>query len=128
MANLGNNHSGENNWISLGWSLTFEGKNILIRIVDGNDQVIFDVARGSGTFMLGGKEEFYTANQEILFDNTRQQLAFEYEKGTEYESGLYTLEVYTDDYRMGSGQFVVKWRKAHYKSWIKPIPDQGLFA
>ena len=85
-----------------------EGKNILIRIVDGNDQVIFDVARGSGTFMLGGKEEFYTANQEILFDNTRQQLAFEYEKGTEYESGLYTLEVYTDDYRMGSGQFVVK--------------------
>lgn len=85
-----------------------EGKNILIRIVDNNEQVIFDVARGSGTFMLGGKEEFYTANQEILFDNTRQQLAFEYEKGTEYEPGLYTLEVYTDDYRMGSGQFVVK--------------------
>jgi len=85
-----------------------EGKNIIVRIVDSNGQVIFDVSRGSGTFMVDGKEEFYTANQEILFDNTKQQLTFEYDKGSEYEEGLYTLEVYTDDYKMGSKQFEVK--------------------
>jgi len=85
-----------------------EGKNILIRIVDGNGQVIFDVSRGSGTFMWNGKEEFYTANQEILFDNTKQQLTFEYEKGSEFEEGIYTLEVYTDDYKMGVKDFEVK--------------------
>ena len=85
-----------------------EGKNILIRIVDANGQVIFDVAKGSGTFMYDNKEEFYTANQEILFDNSRQQLTFEYEKGSEYESGIYQLEVYTEDYKMGSIQFEVK--------------------
>ena len=85
-----------------------EGKNIIVRIVDSNGKVIFDVSRGSGTFMINGKEEFYTANQEILFDNTRQQLTFEYDKGTEYEEGLYTLEVYTEDYKMGRQQFEVK--------------------
>ena len=85
-----------------------EGKKILIRIIDENGQVIFDVARGSGTFMYNGKEEFFTASQEILFDNTKQKITFLYEKGSDYNSGAYTLEIYTDQYKMGSGQFVVK--------------------
>jgi cell division protein ZapB len=85
-----------------------EGKKIMIRIVDENGQVIFDVARGSGTFLFEGKEEFYTASQEILFDNTKQKLTYLYEKGSDYTSGTYTLEVYTDGYKMGTGQFVVK--------------------
>lgn len=85
-----------------------EGKKILIRIIDENGQVIFDVAHGSGTFIFNGKEEFYTAAQEVLFDNSRQKLTYLYEKGSDYASGTYTLEVYTDDYKMGSGQFSVK--------------------
>jgi predicted nuclease with TOPRIM domain len=85
-----------------------EGKKIMIRIIDENGQVLFDVARGSGTFMLNNKEEFYTAAQEILFDNTRQRISFTYEKGSDYASGNYILEAYTDDYLMGSGEFVVK--------------------
>ena len=85
-----------------------EGKKIMIRVIDENNQVLFDVARGSGTFLINGKEEFYTAAQEILFDNTKQKLSFLYDKGSEYAEGTYNLEVYTDDYMMGSGQFVVK--------------------
>lgn len=85
-----------------------EGKKIMIRIVDENGQVLFDVNKGSGTFMLNGKEEFYTEAQEVLFDNTRQKLSFIYDKGSEYVSGTYRMEVYTDDYLMGGGEFVVK--------------------
>lgn len=85
-----------------------EGKKIIIRVVDENGQVIFDVAKGSGTFMLNGKEEFYTASQEILFDNTRQKLSYTYDKGSEYASGNYTVEIYTDGYLMGTARFQVK--------------------
>jgi len=85
-----------------------EGKKIMVRIVDENGQVLFDVARGSGTFLLNNKEEFYTAAQEILFDNSKQRLSFLYDKGSDYEEGTYLLEVYTDDYLMGKGQFEVK--------------------
>jgi cell division protein ZapB len=85
-----------------------EGKKIMIRVVDENGQVLFDVGRGSGTFILNGKEEFYTESQEVLFDNTRQKLSFLYDKGSDYAAGNYTLEVYTDDYLMGSASFVVK--------------------
>lgn len=85
-----------------------EAKKIMIRVIDENGQVIFDVAKGSGTFMLNGKEEFYTSAQEILFDNTRQKLSFLYEKGSEYASGNYTVEIYTDGYKMGTVEFGVK--------------------
>jgi len=85
-----------------------EGKKIMIRVIDENNQVIFDVAKGSGTFMLNNKEEFYTAQQEILFDNTRQKLTFFYNKGSEYVSGSYTIEIYGDGYQIGSATFEVK--------------------
>ncbi|MDH5365833.1 MAG: chromosome segregation protein SMC [Cyclobacteriaceae bacterium] len=85
-----------------------EGKDILIRIIDNNGQVLFDVANGSGTFMLNDKETFYTASQEILFDNSKQTVTFLYDKGSDYALGQYTMEVYTEDYKMGSHTFVVK--------------------
>jgi len=85
-----------------------EGKKIMIRIVDQNGQVIFDVNKGSGTFIFQGKEEFFTASQEILFDNSKQRLSFIYDKGSDYAEGNYILEVYTDDYLMGRGAFEVK--------------------
>lgn len=85
-----------------------EGKEIMIRIIDSNEQVLFDVANGSGTFMLNDKETFYTSTQEILFDNSRQIVTFLYDKGSDYNVGSYTMEVYTDDYMMGNVQFIVK--------------------
>lgn len=85
-----------------------EGKKILIRVIDENGQPIFDTTKGSGTFILEGREEFYTAAQEILFDNTQQHLAFVYDKGSEYTAGTYRVEIYTDGYLMGTTQFVVR--------------------
>jgi cell division protein ZapB len=84
------------------------GKEILMRIIDDNENVLFDVARGSGTFELEGKETFYTAKQEVLFDNTQQEVSFMYDKGSEYLPGRYVMEIYTDGYLMGSKSFRVK--------------------
>lgn len=85
-----------------------EGKEILVRVVDPEGNVLFDVARGSGSFMYNGKEEFYTAQQEILFDNSRQQLTFMYEKGSEFNPGKHKVEIFTDGYIMGVEEFYVK--------------------
>lgn len=85
-----------------------EGKDIMIRIVDQNGNVLFDVEKGSGTFMLDGKELFYTAKQEILYDRSRKQMSFLYNKGSDWEDGVYTVEIYTEDYLMGSDVFEIK--------------------
>lgn len=83
------------------------GKEILIRIVDPNGNVLFDVATGSGTFILDNKEEFYTAKQDILFDNTGQSLNFDYNKGSDYGLGQHTLTIYADGMEIGSANFIV---------------------
>ncbi|MCW5912650.1 MAG: chromosome segregation protein SMC [Cyclobacteriaceae bacterium] len=85
-----------------------EGKKILVRVIDQNGQPIFDTTKGSGTFILNGKEEFYTSAQEILFDNTGQKLSFTYDKGSEYTAGTYAVEIYTDGYLMGTTRFEVR--------------------
>ena len=85
-----------------------EGKEILLSIVDPNGSVLYDVANGSGTFIYDGKEQFYTAKQDILFDNTQQLIKFIYAKGSEYEKGKYDVNIYAEGYKIGSSTFVVK--------------------
>lgn len=83
-------------------------KEIMIRVTDENNQVIFDVDKGSGSFILDGKETFYTATKDILFDNSGQEMTFVYEKGSDYVPGTYKMEVFTDGYLMGATSFTVK--------------------
>jgi DNA repair exonuclease SbcCD ATPase subunit len=85
-----------------------EGKNIMIKIVDPDNNVLFDVASGAGTFMYEGREQFYTARQEILFDNTQQKLNFLYEKGSDFAEGKYNVEIFADGYTIGNQSFIVK--------------------
>ncbi len=85
-----------------------EGKEILVRIVAPDGNVIFDVTRGSGSFMYEGREMFFSVKKEILYDRNKQQVTVFYEKGSDYALGQHQVEVYTDSYVMGKGSFVVK--------------------
>jgi predicted nuclease with TOPRIM domain len=85
-----------------------EGKELLLRIVAPDGNVLFDVTRGSGTFMFEGREQFFTAKKEILFDRSAQTVTVTYDKGSEFATGLHQVEVYTDEYLMGKGTFIVK--------------------
>lgn len=83
-------------------------RDVYIQVLTPNDQVIFDIAKGSGTFELDGKEVFYTSRQDFIFDNSQQQLTYYYEKGSDYPSGLYTVRVYAEGTEIGSSTFEVK--------------------
>lgn len=85
-----------------------EGKDLLIRVIAPDNNVLFDVTRGSGSFNFEGREMFYTAKKEILYDRASQKVSVLYDKGSEYAIGQHTVEVYTDEYLMGKGSFIVK--------------------
>ncbi|WP_420578072.1 chromosome segregation protein SMC [Ekhidna sp.] len=85
-----------------------EGKELLLRVIAPDGNVLFDVTRGSGSFTFQNREMFYTAKQEILYDRNSQLVTFLYTKGSEYAVGQHKVEVYTDDYLMGKGSFMVK--------------------
>lgn len=86
----------------------FGPRDIYVQIMAPNNQPIFDVARGSGTFTLDGREEFYTVHQDLIFNNTQQELTYFYEKGSKYATGVYEVRIYADGYQIGSKSFEVK--------------------
>ncbi|MEB2786912.1 coiled-coil domain-containing protein [Algoriphagus persicinus] len=83
-------------------------RNIYVQVLAPNEQPIFDVAKGSGTFMMNGAEKFYTVKQDVIFDNTEQELTFFYEKGSDYASGTHQVKIFVDNYEVGSKTFTVK--------------------
>ena len=84
------------------------GHQIMIQIVDPVGNVVFDVAKGSGSIKVNGKEQFYTARQEILFDNSKQELSFVYDKGSQYDKGDYKIVILADTYEIGQAVFNVR--------------------
>lgn len=84
------------------------GHQIMIQVIDPSGNIIFDVARGSGTYEVDGREEFYTAMQEILFDNSKQELSFVYDKGTAFEKGDHKIVILADTYEIGDITFNVR--------------------
>jgi cell division protein ZapB len=85
-----------------------EGKKLWIRVIAPDNNVYYDVNMGSGSFTFLNRELFYTAQKEILYDRSQQSVIVYYEKGTPFLIGPHNIEVYTDDYLIGSGSFIVK--------------------
>ena len=85
-----------------------KAEDIYLRVLSPSGDVLYDVATTSGTFMVNGRELFYTAKQTILFDNTRQRLSFEYQQPNDYDKGEHTVEIYCDTYLIGTSTFMVK--------------------
>jgi multidrug efflux pump subunit AcrA (membrane-fusion protein) len=83
-------------------------RDIYVQVIAPNNQPIFDLARGSGTFNLNGREEFYTVHQDIIFNNNKQQMTYFYEKGSKYASGNYEVRIFTEGYLIGTKTFEVK--------------------
>lgn len=83
-------------------------RNVYVQVIAPNTQPIFDVAKGSGTFIINGAELFYTVKQDIIFDNSEQLLTFYYEKGTDYATGIHEVRIFVDNYQIGSKTFTVK--------------------
>lgn len=83
-------------------------RNVYVQVLGPNSQPIFDVAKGSGTFIIDGQELFYTMKQDVIFDNTDQDLIFYYEKGSDYPSGSHEVRIFVDNYQIGSKTFTVK--------------------
>lgn len=86
----------------------FGTRDIYVQILSPNNQVIFDIAKGSGTFSMEGREEFYTARQDILFNNSLQRLTYFYEKGSDYTKGTHTVRIFADGLEIGDKAFEVK--------------------
>jgi len=82
-------------------------KDVYLRILDPNGAVLNDMGRG-GVVDFGGKEIGYTLRQAIPYTNNDQEVAMYYQKGQEFNSGVYSVELYSEGFKIGTGNFQIK--------------------
>lgn len=90
-------------------TLAKEGmRTLYLQILDPNKQPIFDVAKGSGTFLVSGEEQFYTSKQEVLYDSQEQALIFYFEKGSAFSLGKHEVKLFIDSYALTGSSFTIE--------------------
>lgn len=82
--------------------------DIYISIEKPNGEIIYDISKGSGTFTFEKREEFYTIKEGVLVDRFKKELSINYIKNQEFVSGLHKIHFYTNQYKIGSGEFLIK--------------------
>ena len=84
-------------------------KDVYLRILDPNGAVLSDMATGSGAFIYNGREMIYSSKEAVNFDNTRQSMNILYGRGgVPFKDGKYTVELYSEGFKIGEGDFTVK--------------------
>ena len=82
--------------------------DVYISIEKPNGEIIYDISKGSGTFTYEKREEFYTIKEGILVDRSKKELSINYIKNQEFDKGLHKVHFYTNEYKIGSGRFLIK--------------------
>lgn len=85
-----------------------EAKDVYVRVLDPDGAVVSDMANGSGTFVVDGSETVYTTKQTVNYTNNNQNVELMYSRGIPYKPGKYTVELYSEGFRIGSGEFAVR--------------------
>lgn len=80
-------------------------KEIYVRILDVNGAV---VGENGGVIWAEGHEIGYSTRQTVFFENSDQQVDILFRRDAPYKPGAYTVELYAEGFRMGSGHFDVK--------------------
>jgi hypothetical protein len=85
-----------------------EPKDVYVRVLDPSGAVVSDMANGSGTFNVDGSETIYTTKQTVTYTNNNQNVELLYSRGIPYKPGKYTVELYSEGFRIGSGEFAIR--------------------
>ena len=85
-----------------------EVKDLYIIFEKPSGEVIYDISNGSGSFTFEKREMFFTIKEEVLIDKSEKKLSVEYLINDEFNKGTYSVKLYTDEYKIGSGEFLIK--------------------
>ncbi|UTA68623.1 hypothetical protein [Emticicia sp. 21SJ11W-3] len=82
-------------------------KEIIVRILDANGGVVSDNT-GSGVFDFEGDELGFSTRHSVQFENNDQKVDIIYTHDAPYTAGKYTIELYSEGFKIGKGAFEVK--------------------
>jgi hypothetical protein len=81
-------------------------KDIYVRVLDNNGAVVEN--GNGGVVQIDGKEIGYSFKKSVPFENNDQRVDLVSGKGTSYTKGKYSVELYSEGFKIGKGAFEVK--------------------
>lgn len=81
-------------------------KDIYVRVLDANGAVVEN--GNGGIVQVDGKEIGYSFKQSVPFENNDQRVDLVSGKGANYTKGKYSVELYSEGFKIGKGAFEVK--------------------
>lgn len=81
-------------------------KDIYVRVLDANGAVVEN--GNGGIVQADGKEIGYSFKQSVPFENNDQRVDLISGKGASYTKGKYSVELYSEGFKIGKGAFEVK--------------------
>ena len=78
-----------------------------MRLLDPNGGVINDMNKG-GVLKYNNQEIGYSMKQSVLYTNNDQAVDMYYKKDQALKSGTYSVELYSEGFKIGTGSFLVK--------------------
>ena len=85
-----------------------EVKDLYIILEKPSGEIIYDISNGSGSFTFEKREMFFTIKEEVLIDKSEKKLSVEYLINDEFNKGTYLVKLFTDEYKIGSAEFLIK--------------------
>ena len=80
-----------------------------LRIIQPNNQVLYDESLGSGTFVSTKENELkYTKTKRFEYSGTKKEVCVNWSQNKPYLEGLYKAEIYDNDHLVGETTFELK--------------------
>lgn len=84
-------------------------KDVMMRVVGPNGATLYIEEAGSGKFnMTTGEQTLYTAKTTVNYQNKTLPTCITFNKGSDFDAGNYTVEVFSDGTKIGNSNFSLK--------------------
>jgi hypothetical protein len=84
------------------------GKTLYFQVVTPNKSTLHSDNNSSGTFNFDGGDRMYTVKKSVNFQNKNETVTFSIPKTEGMTEGNYTVNVYSQNHKMGSTQFTLR--------------------
>lgn len=83
-------------------------KTLFFQVVTPNKSTLHNDNNSSGTFNFDGGDRMYTVKKSVNFQNKNETISFSIPKTDGMTEGIYTVNVYSQNHKMGSAEFTLR--------------------
>lgn len=83
-------------------------REVFLRITGPEGEILGEPSSGGGIFQFEGRDSPYTSKLNFLFDNVEAPPPFVWERGSPFTTGIYTVELFMEGYRLGQANFKIR--------------------